>query len=318
MINSNGLNFWRGLGRWMIRHRRSFTLTELLVVIGIIAVLSALTAIGFRAITKDAKLASGKNAVMAVLNNARGLAMKNNKNVLVVFRARLDGSREQHVEAVVAEFKASEMACVGCAPGSNCPCATIVDRYVPVPGVPSRNLPIGIKVASPAYQVTVDTEWHSTTHLPSINQNNGLGEIPGEQIAVLYGPDGSTLVQSPVTDSAYVFVDFNNNGKQDIHQLAIEYSSGNQIPLTYTTIYDYPIHNGFFGQIFNDDECFVRLAPYIGIFDDDKMRELNDSSRWSYQVGNGALVNRLTDYSAYITANADRIHFNRYTGVAMK
>ena len=31
-----------------------------------------------------------------------------------------------------------------------------------------------------------------------------------------------------------------------------------------------------------------------------------------------AMCNRVADYTEYINANADRIHFNRYTGVAMK
>ena len=51
---------------------RSFTLIELMVVVGIIAVLGGITALAYRGVAKDAKLSSAKNTVMAVLDNARG------------------------------------------------------------------------------------------------------------------------------------------------------------------------------------------------------------------------------------------------------
>ena len=82
--------------------RRAFTLTELLVAIAIIGILAAITVVGIRAISKDAKLASGKNTVMAVLANARARAIKDNRIVLVAFRPRLVGENKQIVEAVLA------------------------------------------------------------------------------------------------------------------------------------------------------------------------------------------------------------------------
>ncbi|MHC4989981.1 MAG: pilus assembly FimT family protein, partial [Planctomycetota bacterium] len=64
--------------------RHAFTLTELLVAIGIIAVLGTLTIVGVRAIAKDARLSSAQNAISAALDNARGLAMKENTVVAAV------------------------------------------------------------------------------------------------------------------------------------------------------------------------------------------------------------------------------------------
>ena len=84
--------------------RFGFTLTELLVAIGIIAVLASITAIAVRAISKDARQASGVNAVTAALSNARALAMKNNELVLVVFRPRRATVNTQYVEVVFCEW----------------------------------------------------------------------------------------------------------------------------------------------------------------------------------------------------------------------
>ena len=81
-----------------------FTLTELLVVMGIVVVLATLTVVGVRGIARSARLASATNSVMAALDNARALAMKTNTIVLVVFRPRFEGPRTMVVEAIVAKW----------------------------------------------------------------------------------------------------------------------------------------------------------------------------------------------------------------------
>ena len=48
------------------------------------------------------------------------------------------------------------------------------------------------------------------------------------------------------------------------------------------------------------------------VFDDDEGREIFDATAW------GNEGTRLEDLTEYITQFADRIHFNRYTGVVMK
>jgi prepilin-type N-terminal cleavage/methylation domain-containing protein len=304
---------------------RSFTLIELLVVMGIIAILGVLTTVTFHGLASDARLASGKNAVAAVLDNARGLAMKNNKNVLVVFRPRLDG-KDQYLEAVFAEYKESGAACVGCSSTPTpCPCAAVVDRYAPIAGVAARALPKGIKVGSPSYPAGVDTEWRVVSHLPAIDQSSGLGERAGEQIAVMFSATGTLLANNSVTDAARVFVDFNNNGVQDLAT-----GSGSPTQILYATTSAswpsiaaanfngaFPTHHGYFEQPYEDDEPYVEFAPFLAVFDDLEVRELYDPQRWNYQTA-GAFVNRRDDYTEYLNQNADRVHFNRYTGVVMK
>jgi hypothetical protein len=280
----------------------------------------------YRGIAADARLASGRNAVAAVLDNARGLAMKNNKIVLVVFRPRLEG-KNQHIEAVFAEYKESGAACVGCAavPTGPCTCASVVDRFAPISGVPARELPRDVKVGSPSYPANVDTEWRVVSHLPAIDQVSGLGERAGEQIAVMFGPDGTLLANNSVTDAARIFVDYNDNGLQDLST-----GSGSPTQILYATTSNnwpsiapanfngaFPTHHGYFEQPYENDEPYVEIAPFLAVFDDAEVRRLYDPQRWNYQTA-GAFVNRRNDYTQYLNQNADRVHFNRYTGVVMK
>jgi len=63
-------------------HRRSaFTLAELLVAMAIIAVLAAITVVAVGGIANDARLASGKNVVVSVLDTARSLAIRRNPSL---------------------------------------------------------------------------------------------------------------------------------------------------------------------------------------------------------------------------------------------
>jgi prepilin-type N-terminal cleavage/methylation domain-containing protein len=307
-------------------HHRSFTLIELLVVMGIIAILGVLTTVTYRGIAADARLASGRNAVAAVLDNARGLAMKRNKIVLVVFRPRLDG-QDQFVEAVFAEYKESGAACVGCPaiPGGPCPCASVVDRFAPIPDVAARPLPRDIKIASPAYPVDVDDEWRIVSHLPTIDQSTGQGERAGEQIAVMFSPGGTLLANNSVSDAARIFVDYDGDGFQDLAT-----GSGSPTQILYATTSSnwptiapanfngqFPNHHGYFEHVFENDEPYVEIAPFLAVFDDAEVRRLYDPSQWASPIG-GAFLNRRNDYREYLNLNADRVHFNRYTGVVMK
>ena len=142
--------------------RRAFTLIELLVVMGIIAILGVLTTVTFRGIAADARLASGQNTVAAVLDNARGLAMKNNKIVMVVFRPRLEG-KEQYVEAVFTERADTQIYNIG---GNR----RSVDRFVPIDDAATRPLAKGVKVAGPDYGTNNDSVWITQAHLPAITQ----------------------------------------------------------------------------------------------------------------------------------------------------
>ncbi|MCI0365307.1 MAG: hypothetical protein L0Y44_15670 [Phycisphaerales bacterium] len=298
-------------------------MTELLVVIGIIALLGTLTVVSFRAVAADAKLSSGKNTVMTVLDHARGLAMKRNKIVMVVFRPKLDGS-QQYLEAVFVEHKATGRACLPPFPGSQqtewCPvcttgttrCPRVVDQFAPVPNVAARRLPSGIKVASPGYGAEADDLWFTPSHFPAMTQSTSI-EIPGRMIAVMYGADGSVITRNSATDSERSWVDFDNDGFQTI---------GGGTPINYNNFppadLEWDPWNGlYFEQYLEKEEPFVDIAVFLAVFDDDEVRRLYNPERWKTADANAA-QNRLDDYGDYLTRHADRIHFNRYTGVVMK
>ena len=87
---------------------------------------------------------------------------------------------------------------------------------------------------------------------------------------------------------------------------------------------DYDYINSFpggpvYAHFLTGDETIVIVVPYLAVFDDQVARDgrTNDwTTRPGYEAdltGDGSLAN-----PGYITLNADRIHFNRYTGVVMK
>ncbi len=262
-----------------LRRRCAFTLVELLVVMGVIAVLATLTLVSVRAITDNARLSSATNTVMAALDNARALAMKKNTIVLVVFRPRFEGNNKQVVEVVTAKWTGESFVD---------PDGIVIDRFVPIPDVPLRSIPAGTKIAAPRYGPNEDDLWITQAHLPAIDQQTGSGEAPGKLIAIMYAPDGTTITRNSQSDSRRLFVDFDNNRIQQ----------------------DNPVPD--FNQTFESDEPFLAMAPFIAVFDDDEAREMFDTSQW------GDVDIRREDLTEYITQFADRIHFNRYTGVAMK
>ncbi len=272
-----------------LRHKQhvfGFTLTELLVAMGVIAVLSVLVVMSMRAISKDARLASGVNTVTAALENARAMAMKNNQIVMIVFRPRLDGvnKRKQVVDIYTAKWTGESYIDAD---------DEVTDRFVTMPEVGIRSIPAGIKIAAPKYGNSTggnntDDQWITQAHLPAIDQETGLGEANGEMIAVIYGPDGTTISRNSQSDSDNLFVDFNNDGDQDVNIIDND------------------------DQIFEDDEPYISVAPFLSVFDDDEAREIYDTTTWDLESI------RTAEITEYVTEFAKRIHFNRYTGVVMK
>ncbi|HRP61689.1 MAG TPA: hypothetical protein PK400_00150 [Phycisphaerales bacterium] len=298
------------------RGLRSFTLTELLVAIGVIAVVGAITVISVRGVARSTKLASAQNTVIAALDNARAIAIRDNKLTLVAFRARKEANK-QVIEAVIAQWTGESYRIPLFEDGGQ----GIVDRFVPVSGITSRRLPSGIMVAAPLFGGEQDMSWITTTDL----NGTSAGEMGGAVIAVMYGPDGTVRLRNSQSDSARTFVDFNQDFFQ--RRCGIDYNNitaypssvdgnascgtcsfglgydfnGNLVPLTQ-----------FFCQRLEDDEPYLSMAPYLAVFDYDDAREQRSPSTWS----NGQ--NRVNDLSVYITENAPRIHFNRYTGVVLR
>ncbi len=277
-----------------LRRRCAFTLVELLVVMGVIAVLASLTLVSVRAITDNARLSSATNTVMAALDNARALAMKKNTIVLVVFRPRFEGNNKQVVEVVTAKWSGESYL-----NGS-----IVIDRFVPIPDVPIRGLSTGIKVAAPSYGLNQDDMWVTQTHLPAIDQQAGTGEWPGGMVGVMYGPDGTTLSRNSQSDSNRTWVDF-----------LFDATIGARVRADLQDIDpSNPVIADFFEQKYADDETFITIAPFVAVFDDESAREVR-ATDWTSQAD---YEQELTGPLGHITQFADRIHFNRYTGVAMK
>ena len=284
-----------------------FTLTELLVVMGVIAVLATLTVVGLRGVARNARMASATNAIMVALDSARALAMKENAIVLVAFRPRLEGPNQDKmvVETVVARWTGESYLA-----GTN----TVIDRFVPIQGIPSRPLPEGIKVAGPAYRQSVSGEfrddvWLTQSHLPlndQVTPLTGTGEWSGALIGVMYAPDGSTITRNSQSDSDSAWVDFVVDPDPTVPPTLIRLG---------TPEFTLDVDGLFFEQWWADDEPLVTVVPFLAVYDDEEARELRTNDDWKDQA---AYEGDLTGPDGYINLRTDRIHFNRYSGVAMK
>ncbi len=162
----------------------------------------------------------------------------------------------------------------------------LVDRLLTLDQEP-RVLPDDIKVAGPWYDTNEDDTWITQPTFPIGN------EAAGRQFAVIFAPDGSCVSHFPESvDADAIYVDFDRDGSQDIGS-----TTGNARYFLYDEA---------------DDENSLQVAVFLAVFDDREAREWTDDSDWDDP-------DRMrSDYTAYINSRADRIHFNRYTGVIMK
>jgi prepilin-type N-terminal cleavage/methylation domain-containing protein len=297
----------RGGGRR--RHRRGFTLAELLVVMGLLGLLSVLTAISVKKITGDAKLSSATNVVTAALSNARAYAMKNNKVVMVVFRPSWNASepsKPEVMEVVLAEWTGRTYTFGG-----------VSDGFVPIPRMAVKTLPPGIRVAGPMYEgiqnnVGQDEFWYIPTNLklsdpdfiPSASQRETVTR-GSALIGVMYAADGTTITQNPKSDSVRLFVDFNNDG------LFVQENGSTSVNPDY-----------FFneGPGSYADEPAVQVVPFLAIYDENDARQRFDTSAWKNDPEQPGtfLTNRGIELSQYINQFSHRVYFNRYTGVIMR
>lgn len=268
-----------------------FTLIELLVVMGIIVILIGLTVISVGAVARESRLSSGTNTVKAALGTARALAMKNGRITLVTFRPRIEGDREQYLEALFAEYSGQSL--INRFDPNN---IELVDRFVPVAGSEILAIPKGIKVAQPWYGNNADLIWITQSHIPAVVL---AGEAPNRLVAVMFAPNGELITRNSRTDSTRVFVDFNNDGLQ--RQGGTDFNNVTAWPDRF-----------FFQQTQVDDEPFLNFAPMLAVFNDDQARERYDTTAWSDDA------TRNLNLTAYITEYANRVIFNRYTGVVMR
>ncbi len=67
------------------------------------SILAGFSAMAYRGIAADLRMSSAINTVTSALDNARAMAIKNNRYVITVFRPRLDrDGTEQVIDIVVA------------------------------------------------------------------------------------------------------------------------------------------------------------------------------------------------------------------------
>lgn len=316
MMTGYGRHFDRGGEK---ASRFGFTLIELLVVIAIISIISTIVSVSFLSIAREARLSSGTNIVISAIGNARALAMKNNRLVLVVFRPRLLENGTQIVEIVTAQWT-GESHIDNTLP---LPITTaVIDRFEPIEGVAVRRLPRGIKVAGPMYADSttlidvngtqagdLDSYWSTQAQLPSINQLNPLdnnSEPAGRLIGIMFSPDGTTISVNAQSDASASYIDFDRDSMQRIQNVTYAFTDPFDTANPGAEIADH---------FLNDDEPVVMIAPYLAVFDDEQFREFFDPASWTDAAG---FDNYRQDLRRYLNQNANRIHFNSYTGVAMR
>ncbi|MHC4826970.1 MAG: prepilin-type N-terminal cleavage/methylation domain-containing protein [Planctomycetota bacterium] len=286
------------------RRTRGFTLAELLVVMGVVGVLSTLTLVSIRVIAKDARLSSATNTVMAALDNARALAMKRNKPVLVAFYPRVEGMQSR-VDIITAAWTGGSLVVDVGSPGNST--SSVFDRFRPVSDVPIRSLPPRVKVAGPAYADDRDDLWLVMTELT--RPNEPLGQLVG----VMYGPDGSTLLGNSANDSDYFWIDLNGSGDLEM-DLNVD-GVVNPVDPADRVFAMPPVDPLLFFQLGHpEDEVAINIVPFVAVFDETDARDRMGDNDWDVSFG----TNRDDELTQYIVQYADRIHFNRYTGVAMR
>jgi type II secretory pathway pseudopilin PulG len=326
---------------------RAFTLLELLAVIGMLLALTTMTVVGVSSVTRDANVASAVNTVVAVLGEARAVALRDNAYVAVTFRVAPDQrsraipSDPQVVEVAVGKWTGEVVN--GSTPGAAAigfPDDIYADRFVPVPRIPNRRLPVGVLVAGPAFSFVTDSvvgqndrQWRTLPVFAGTVTAPVPGGRPGFSpdlertelgwgIAVLFGPDGRMLSRNP----EQVLEVVNQDGNQNAYVKAFLDADGDGLPSRgTTTVYGgSPVNVDFFVYDEPSDEPLFDLVPFLAVFSDvDARRSFPEAqvARWKGtgtsgvgQPGNPPA--RVRDLSLYIEERGDRIVFNRYSGVA--
>jgi prepilin-type N-terminal cleavage/methylation domain-containing protein len=306
------------------RPPRGFTLLELLVVMGILLVLSVLTAVSVGALSRDARISAATNQVVAALGTARGIAIRDNAYVLVAFRMKINprvvnGPYEpQTVQIVTAKWTGEVVR-----PAQISDLDTLAERFVPVPGVPVRDLPASVRIAGPSFSFSTqgaagqnDRFWRTQPRFVGNQTTSGTTTTftpdlarteVGSMIGVLFGPDGRVLSRNP---HQVMSVEADASADPDAWATGFLDSDGSGQPKKGTTAggqsfpywqYDEPT-----------DQGLIDYVPYLAVFDDAEMRARFNTAPWAGPANNLA---RRNDVSAYVEELADRITFNRYTGV---
>jgi len=318
---------------------RAFTLIELLAVMGIIAILGVVITTSAQRISKDAKLAGATNKVLAALGEARAIAIRDRAMVLVGFRVQRstyrptpsspsvpDESKPQQIEIVLSKAtgrfgypgtapsldgntrKALVFPCPGTTPSE---CDRVMEEFQLIDGIAPILLPAGIQVAGSMADwpsgnppVGQDDKWISQ---PILKETIALSE-KASMVVIRFGPDGGLLTRNPTLTASVTpeedtnaslspWIDFNRNGLIDIGKSNTG-GSDNQY-FDYDELIDEPLGNH---------------TAFLAVFDSNQLHEQKNPAESWLGSSNSATLRAAT--TAFINQFSDRIHFNRFTGVA--
>ncbi len=303
-----------------------FTLIELMVVIGILISLATLTAISVSKVTKDARFSKSVSQVMNALENARTLAIKEHRPVLLTFTVKtervdnttsaglLTGNIKKQWTRIVAARLRDELVNASATQTTATAGSNFMDMFEPHPNFTPVDLPEGIKVAAPQLDYERNDDVWITQ--PTFRDNNtNFAEMEyGSLIGVMFSADGSLLSRITGGGSAnigmgrFVVLDIDQDGLQRQVNSAENAS-------------------GWFTYNIENEEPNIQLAPFLSVFNDAAMRELFDVNNWkggSYKAAWVPPCSALSDgrsrmnceQSEFINQFGEKIYFNRYTGRA--
>ena len=315
----------------LARGRRSgFTLIELIVVIGILISLATLTAISVSKVTKDARFSKAVSQVMNALENARTLAIKEHRPVLLAFTVKTDrvdnntpagiltGNIKKQWTRIVAARLSDELV-IG--PGTSSNSGTFYnDMFEPHPNFAPVDLPEGIKVAGPLMDFDRrDEMW--TTQPTFRDSNTNFSEMEyGYMLGILFGSDGELLTRITRGGST-INSSQGRNPVLDLDQNGIQSSISDQN--------DPRQQGGWYTYNMEGEEPYVQLITFLAVFNDAAMRELYDVNNWKgpnapdwntttvpCSTYNKGRTRMNCDESEFINQFGEKIYFNTYTGRA--
>jgi hypothetical protein len=277
------------------------------VVIVIMTILAGFSAMAYRGIAADLRISSALNTVTAALDNARAMAIKKNRYVITVFRPRLvNGDTQQEIDIVIAEWN-NDSANADRGGGV----IWTYDRFTPLPGLQVRTIKGGVNVAGPGYGIGDDDTWWVCTYLPA-NVIIPDNEVYGSLVGVLYSPEGRVVVRNAESGSDRIWVDFNRDWTQTINATdSIVWDDPDVVCYPWPTEAT-PGIGYYFDLEIPDGEPFISMTPILAVFNEKEFRTSVDTTAWNTSDS------RDNAYTNFIDANADRIQFNRYSGVPLK
>jgi prepilin-type N-terminal cleavage/methylation domain-containing protein len=319
---------------------RGFTLVELLAVMAVIAILGVVVTTSAGRVTKEARVSTAANQLLAALAEARAIAIRDRTQVLVAFtvfrktyRATTNGpelidfSKPQQTQIVIAKATGrvgfpGAVSGTGQYPLLTAPASIddlLLEEFVPVDGVGLRLLPVGIKVAGQAAdimtidEVPYDDIWISQPVMSLRSTDTAATVERGSLVVVRFAADGTVITRNPslpanltasTTDTAAVapWIDFNRDGFGSVGT-----TQGGT-------------NSKFFALDEYRDEPLGNHTMFLAVFDDDLFHQqatATEIAAWRQYPGIGSWMAGLnTARTNFINQFCDRIQFNRFTGVA--